>query len=82
MKKETFAKIIELPSFQVLVTKEFFNSDENSWEIKMHTSLQKIRMVITLGFKTQKEMNAIFKEFDQKQAEKFVKSLEEMLKGK
>lgn len=60
MKKQIFAKIIELEDKQVLI-KQFFEHDKNgSYQVSLETLVDDIIYKYTFGFETEDDQNHLF----------------------
>lgn len=79
--KETNFKIIELPTHQVLLTKDFDNEDEDSKPVLSITFfLEGVKVCQTLGFKEDSERDEAFDNFSEEKAQELLSLTSEMIK--
>lgn len=78
-KREVFAKIIELKNYQVLIIKEY-DEECDSYLVRQITEHSGIRISMSLGFNTSAKCNKFFKDYNENNAENFIKSFSELLK--
>lgn len=76
MKRITFAKIFIVKNYQVLVTKRY---DEEEHLLIMETKFPDFMPELKMGFHDERALNKAFDEYDQKQAELFIKRMEDNL---
>lgn len=78
--KNEFCKIIVVDDHhQVLVTKGY-DSDDDMYKVHVATAIGGIRVTVSPGFKTKKQMNTCFKDYAEYNASKFLAEMQNMLK--
>jgi len=80
MKKEINFRIIELPTHQVLLSKDFDNEEEDSKPLLVITIFcDCVKFNNKLGYEDEEKRNDVFDKFTEKQAEAFLKGVLELL---
>ena len=78
----SFAKIIETKDYQVLVTKEEDEDEQDvPYQIAITTHIDFVRCAVKMGFKGVRKRDNAFKEFDQGHAESHLQAMIKMIKG-
>jgi len=80
MEKEINFRIIELPTHQVLLSKDFDNEDEDSKPLLVITIFcDSVKFKNKLGYEDEQKRNDVFDKFTENQAEAFLKGVLELL---
>jgi hypothetical protein len=74
MKKEINFKIIELPTHQVLVSKDFDAEDDDSPIFAVSFFIDGVKATYKFGYAKDSERDKYFNKFDAEQAQKLVDS--------
>tara|TARA_R100000306_G_C4371673_1_gene140278 strand:+ start:1150 stop:1404 length:255 start_codon:yes stop_codon:yes gene_type:complete len=74
-----FAKLFDVEAHQVLLKKDFDSESEEDF-LKVETSIDGLQAAIKLeGFKNESHFEKAFEEYDQEKAEKFFKTMKNLL---
>lgn len=74
MEKQTHFRIIELPTHQVLITKDFDNDEDNTPLLVITLFIDNCRAEIKMGFDNEKKRNEAFINYSEKSAKTLLKT--------
>lgn len=77
-KKEINFKIIELPTHQVLVSKDFDDDDDSTPLMKASVFIKGVKAVQKFGYKNKKDRDSAFNKFTYVEASSMLEALIEM----
>jgi hypothetical protein len=77
--KECFARIIELPGYQVLIYIEDDKTGENIFRIVQESSFEGTRVKLSLGYSHDEYRGEYFLNYSEKNAQIFIDSINDLL---
>jgi len=67
-----WCKIFQVGDHQILVNKEGFNEEDESYEVKLTAFVNGCKMSMTLGHVEEDKSDALFNQYDESMAERFL----------
>ena len=71
MKQINF-RIIELPEYQVLLTKDFENEGERELILSITFFLDGVKAIMSLGYESEEKRDRLFNDFSEEMAQDFI----------
>ena len=72
MDKETFVKLFDFKSQQVLITKEEDSTQKKEFILKQRTDIDSMSYIVSMGFNVEVERDISFERYSEKDAETFI----------